>query len=119
MKIEDICFFAAIMSEANNDYTHERETTATNNNNNLSSRSGSQETDEGYCILTGTTDSSESDKSKTVMDPTYGIRRVKSTPNLLQIPSPSRNRKKSDDSAVGSAEECENDKSPEAYSPRN
>jgi len=35
------------------------------------------------------------------------MRRVKSTPNLLQIPKTSRSRKRSDDSAVGSAEESE------------
>jgi len=40
-----------------------------------------------------------------LLEPPAPVRRVRSTPNLLQIPSPSRSRKKSDDSALGSAED--------------
>lgn len=59
---------------------------------------GPNESDEGCCIIPDVS--------------TNCVRRVKSTPNLLQIPSPSRNRKKSDDSALGSGtEESESDKS--------
>lgn len=94
MKKEELIF---AMSDDNNEFFED-------SNSGVDCGGGTNEADEGCCIIP---------------DPSTNncVRRVKSTPNLLQIPSPSRNRKKSDDSALGSAEESESDKSSANNSP--
>lgn len=143
MKIEELLF---AMCDDSTDYLDD----ATS-----SIKCGSQESDEGCCILnagllaTSTITPSSTHavtiSSTSLMPPSshlltlsritgedsggegggeqqqQSIRRVKSTPNLLQIPTPFRHRKRSDDSAVGSAEETEsyrsNDSLPNDPSP--
>ena len=72
------------------------------------------ELDEGFCFFNlspkSAINKSNCNISKcldtnVLVPPPNTMRRVKSTPNLLQIPSPQRSRKRSDDSAVGSGSE--------------
>lgn len=100
MKIEDLLF---AMCDDNNDYLEEA---------NSPIKCGSHESDEGCCIInTNTVFLSPQAAVDSTLSTGHGggggetIRRVKSTPNLLQIPSPHRHRKRSDDSAVGSSTE--------------
>lgn len=121
MKIEDLLF---AMCDDSNDYLDDAHS---------SIKCGSHESDEGCCIIsaqllssTSTPSSSapETPSSDTEKVNLLGLglgesggesmRRVKSTPNLLQLPTPHRHRKRSDDSAVGSAEETESYRSNES-----
>jgi len=75
------------------------------------------EFDEGFCIYNLSTKSIHNKSNFNISNnclsadnslaPPQTRRRVKSTPNLLQIPSSQRSRKKSNDSALGSGEESE------------
>lgn len=106
MKIEDLLF---AMCDDTNDYIDD-----------ANSSLKCHESDEGCCIINPGRMSPSKDTSPTssllpaqnflelrVSSSGEPMRRVKSTPNLLEIPAPFRHRKRSDDSAVGSAEETE------------
>lgn len=107
MKIEDLLF---AMCDDNNDYLDD---------SNSPIKCGSHESDEGCCIISPdllSPSSSSPGGGGLGSGGGESIRRVKSTPNLLQIPSPHRHRKRSDDSAVGSAEETESSRSNDSLS---